>query len=137
MTRPWSLTTEPGAPVRIRVDLGQATATTERDALLSDGIVELVDELVAAAAGPDPVVVDIRCPGGDPASLRAVEAYLAAARGLVQSFVLERVAPAGPVNLVISDTGQIADREATWDYLGSADGGFSWGACYDLREDLR
>jgi hypothetical protein len=131
--RPWTVTTEPGTPTRVAVTLTPSDTTDDRDALLSDGVVELVAALVGAATGTAPVVVDIRC--GVDGAARAVEAYVAAARGLVQSFVLERTPPAGPVNLVVSAPEQDADRTATFDYLGSPDGGFSWGACYDLRED--
>jgi hypothetical protein len=130
---PWTVTTEPGTPVRVTVALRPADTPADRDALLSAGIVDLVAAVVSAATGTDPVVVDIRCHGGN--GVRAVEAYVAAARGLVQSFVLERTAPSGPVNLVVSAADQDADRDATLSYLGSSDGGFSWGACYDLRED--
>ncbi|WP_157970826.1 hypothetical protein [Nakamurella deserti] len=130
---PWTVTTTHGRPVAVTVTLRPSAAPADRDALLSAGIVDLVAAMVAAATGTDPVVVDLRClEGGD---ARAVEAYVAAARGLVQSFVLERSAPSGPVNLVVSAADQDADRHATLSYLGSSDGGFSWGACYDLRED--
>ena len=130
----WTVTTDPGTPVTVTVALRPSDTPADRDALLSAGIVDLVAALVSAATGTDPVVLDIRC--HPDAGARAVEAYVAAARGLVQSFVLERKAGAGPVNLVVSAAEQDADRVATLAYLGSPDGGFSWGACYDLREDV-
>lgn len=135
MTAPWTVTTTPGSPVLVTVAVTPSPTAADRDALLSDGIVDLVGALVAAATGADPVVVDIRCQIDDPGSSRAVEAYIDAARGLVQSFVLERTGPVGPVNLVVSVPNQDADRDATFTYLGSPDGRFSWGAGYDLRED--
>ncbi len=139
MTAPWTVATETGAPTRIVVTVQLADAGTDtaaaRDALLSDGIVDLVAALVRTATGSTAVAVDLRCDTDGPEAVRAVEAFVAAVRGLVQSFVLERSAPAGPVNLVVSTSGQDGERDVTWRYLGSADGGFSWGACYDLREE--
>ena len=139
MTAPWTVTTGTGAPARVVVTVslsdGRADPAAARDALLADGIVDVVAALVRTATGSTPVAVDLRCDADGPAAVRAVEAYVAAVRGLVQSFVLERSAPAGPVNLVVSTPGQDTERDVTWRYLGSADGGFSWGACYDLREE--
>ena len=102
--QPWTIATEAGPPVRVVVTVDPTGTAADRDALLSGGIVDLVAALVAAATGSTPVAVDLRCADG--ASPRATDAYVAAVRGLVQSFVLERTAPAGPVNVVVSAVGR-------------------------------
>ena len=107
---------------------------TERDQLLTQGVVDLVSSLVEATQdGSTPVVVDLRLAvGHDPAP--PLEAFVEAARGLVQSYVLESQQGIGPLNVVVSRAGQDDDRRLTWDYLAGGTGSFSRGATYDLRE---
>jgi hypothetical protein len=136
---PYQITPTPGGGdgglLRIVVELGAALSAAARDELLTDGVVALVEQLAQAAAGPPerPVAVDVRIPAASPSALEC-EAFVEAARGLVQSLVLERGKSIGPVNVVISHPAQEQDRAATWAYLAAGTGSFSRGATYDLRE---
>ena len=118
----------------VTVQLDGPRESTARDELLTQGVVDLVSHLVHATTdASSPVVVDVRLGeghDGDP----SLEAFVEAARGLVQSYVLESQQGIGPVNVVVSAASQHDDRQLTFDYLAGATGSFSRGATYDLRE---
>jgi hypothetical protein len=129
--QPWTISSQDdGSLAIIVISLHRAESADERDALLGAGIVATVEEL--AAIGDRRTIVDVRTSDAV-GSERAWEGFIQAARGLVQSLALERGSAAGPINLMISSTDQEDDRRGTVAYLGSDNGDFSWGACYDLR----
>lgn len=121
--------------LRIVVELSATPGVASRDELLTDGVVALVAQLARVAGGPPerPIAVDVRVPEASPPAVEC-EAFVEAARGLVQSLVLERGKSIGPVNVVVSHPAQEQDRAATWAYLAAGTGSFSRGATYDLRE---
>ena len=96
---------------------------------------DLVSHLVRATEDASTVVVDVRVGDGKDGH-PALEAFVEAARGLVQSYVLESRQGIGPLNVVVSSARQDGDRQLTFDYLAGETGSFSWGATYDLREGL-
>ena len=119
----------------VTVQLDGPRESTARDELLTQGVVDLVSHLVRATtdAASAAVVVDVRLGeghDGDP----SLEAFVEAARGLVQSYVLESQQGIGPANVVVSTASQDDDRQLTFDYLAGGTGSFSRGATYDLRE---
>ncbi len=117
----------------VTVHLAGPCEPADRDDLLTHGVVDLVAHLVGATEdGSSPVVVDVRVADGQD-GVPALEAFVEAARGLAQSYVLENRQEIGPVNVVVSSGSQDDDRESTWDYLAGAAGSFSRGATYDLR----
>ena len=119
------------AAAHVVITLGRPTSAEARDALLTRGVVATMSALVESAHVGRPVIVDVRPTGGtDP----GIEAYLEAVRGLVQSFLLEVDKPVDPVNIVVTTADQDLERHRTVEYLSSADGKFSCGATYDLRE---
>ena len=116
------------------VQLEEPGAPAGRDDLLTQGVVDLVSHLVRATQGDAcAVVVDVQISDahdGDP----SLEAFVEAARGLVQSYVLESQQGIGPVNVVVSRTSQEGDRQLTLNFLAGTTGSFARGATYDLRE---
>jgi hypothetical protein len=119
----------------VTVQLDGPRNPAARDDLLTQGVVDLVSHLVRATEDASTVVVDVRVgdgKDGDP----ALEAFVEAARGLVQSYVLESQQAIGPLNVVVSSARQDGDRQLTFDYLAGETGSFSRGATYDLRERL-
>jgi hypothetical protein len=120
----------------LTVQLEGPGASADRDDLLTHGVVDLVSHLVRSTEDASTVVVvDVRVGDGhdgDP----ALEAFVEAARGLVQSYVLESQQGIGPLNVVVSSARQDGDRQLTFDYLAGDTGSFSRGATYDLREGL-
>lgn len=118
----------------VTVRLDGPRESTARDELLTQGVVDLVSHLVRATEdASSAVVVDVRLGeghDGDP----SLEAFVEAARGLVQSYVLESQLRIGPANVVVSTASQDDDRQLTFDYLAGETGSFSRGATYDLRE---
>jgi hypothetical protein len=134
---PWSLRrTAAGELARVAVVVTRASTTADRDELLTSGIVEVMAHLVAASTDAPAVAVDLQVPAGR-SDAPAVEAFIEAVRGLVQSLVLESAAPVRPVNLVVSTPEQHRELERTLAFLASDDGRFSCGARFDLREAVR
>ena len=124
-----------GARLRlVTVQLEPPREPADRDHLMTQGVVDVVSHLVQATEDTSrPVVVDLRFGDGHD-GVPPLEGFVEAARGLVQSYVLERQQGIGPVNVVVSRASQDHDRQLTWDYLAGATGSFSRGATYDLRE---
>jgi hypothetical protein len=133
----WTLrrTTE-GEMARIVVAVPELSGPRERDDLLTSGVVEVMTHLVEAYADAPAVVVDLQVPA-TLSSAPVVEAFSEAVRGLIQSLVLESKPPVRPVNLVVTTPDQQNEREQTVTFLSSADGRFSCGARFDLREVRR
>jgi hypothetical protein len=126
--------TTPAGLRLVTVQLADPGDADGRDHLLTEGVVDLVRHLVEATEdGTAPAAVDLRVEEAD-SRRPVVEAFVEAARGLVQSYVLENQQAIGPVNVVVSHATQEGDRQVTWSYLAAETGSFSRGATYDLRE---
>jgi hypothetical protein len=131
----YGISTETAGGLRlVSVRLEPPSDAADRDHLLTQGVVDLVRHLVDATIdGSSPVAVDIRLGDGRDTA-PSMEAFVEAARGLVQSYVLESQQGIGPLNVVVSRSSQDDDRRLTWSYLSGGTGSFSRGATYDLRE---
>jgi hypothetical protein len=117
----------------VTVQLAAPREPADRDHLMTQWVVDLVAHLVRATEDVSgPVAVDMRFGDGH-VGVPALEGFVEAARGLVQSYVLESQQGIGPVNVVVSRADQDHDRQLTWDYLAGETGSFSRGATYDLR----
>lgn len=131
---PWTVQRTPeGELARITVTVPEVSTTQERDELLTGGVVDLMSHLVKAYSDAPAIMVDLQVPASR-SSAPAVEAFSEAVRGLIQSLVLESERPVRPVNIVLTTPDQQRERQRTLAFLASADGRFSCGARFDLRE---
>jgi hypothetical protein len=121
----------------LTVHVPSTDSAEQRDALLTETVFAVIEYLAQADARKDEVaVVDVRLQDTVPdAALPAVLAFVEAARGIVQAFVLETALTGPTTNVLVTSEGQTAARERTLDYLFSADGRYSRGATYDLRRN--
>jgi hypothetical protein len=128
----WTVDRETGsAATQVVISLRRPESVDVRDDLLTRGVVAAMTALVDSSRAARPIVVDLRPGVGTDTG---IEAYVEAVRGLVQSIVLEAETPVAPVNIVVTTADQARERRRTVEYLSSANGGFSCGATYDLRE---
>jgi hypothetical protein len=131
---PWTVQRTPeGELARITVTVPEVSTTQERDELLTGGVVDVMSHLVKAYSDAPAIMVDLQVPASR-SSAPAVEAFSEAVRGLIQSLVLESERPVRPVNIVVTTPDQQRERQRTLAFLSSADGRFSCGARFDLRE---
>ncbi|WP_336662284.1 hypothetical protein [Leucobacter sp. USHLN154] len=124
---------------RLTVHVGDAIAPA-RSALLTATVYSVVEFLAAVEHAPPQgsAVIDIRLPPFTGARQAAeAEAFVHAAKGLVQSWTLERGSASSPANVVVSESGQDAAREAAVEYFTSELGAFSRGSLFDLREERK
>lgn len=99
--------------------------------MLTQGLSEIARATTDATRNGLSVAIDLRSAGTG--SRGRQEAVIQAVRGLIQSYTLEARHPVLPVNVVLSETSQSSDRDATWRYLADADGAMARGATFDLR----
>lgn len=120
------------APLRLVTIVVADLTTRDLDDLLTTGVHQLAGDLVTAAGHR--VAIDIRVPDTPSAEDSGrCEAIVELARGLVQGYVAESGSSIEPVNVVVSQESQAADRDTTWRFLGDVDGGLARGATLDLR----
>lgn len=114
------------ASLAIRSDVG-------RDELLTDGVFAVVSFLAGALEGSGVKTATVVVVTGD-SSPAASEAFIDAARGLVQSLTLERAGMTPAANIVICDeAADSPDVLAAVQFLQSPGGQFSRGTSFDLR----
>ena len=114
----------------LTIDLSRLT-NAELDTVLTQGLAEIARAITDATRNGLSVAIDLRSAGTG--SRGRQEAVIQAVRGLIQSYTLETRHPVLPVNVVLSETSQSSDRDATWRYLADADGAMARGATFDLR----